>query len=120
MKKFIVSALAFTPMFVFAQGNLSNVGTLLDGLKRLVGVATPLVMGIALLGFFWGLAMYIFNSADEDKRKEGKHIMLWGIIALFVMVAVWGLVGFISTALLGNTTTGGTVNVPGVSGVPLQ
>ncbi len=36
------------------------------------------------------------------------------------MVAVWGLVGFISTALLGNTTTGGTVNVPSVSGVPLN
>ncbi len=117
MKKFIVSALAFTPMFVFAQGNLNNVEVLLNGLKRLVGIATPMVLGIALLGFFWGLAMYIFNSADEDKRKEGKHIMLWGIIALFVMTAIWGLVGFLGTALLGNTNTGGTVTAPGISGL---
>lgn len=118
MKKFIIGALAFTPMFVFAQGNFGNVESLLNGLKRLVGIATPLVMGIALLGFFWGLAMFIFNQGNEEKKGEGKNIMLWGIIALFVMVAVWGLVGFISNALLGNTITGGDVNVPGISGIP--
>lgn len=117
MNKFIIGALAFTPMFVFAQGDFGNVEILLNGVKNLVNLATPLVMGIALLGFFWGLAMYIFNSADEDKRKEGKHIMLWGIIALFVMASVWGLVGFISSALLGTTSPTSTGVVPTVEGL---
>jgi hypothetical protein len=42
-------------------------------------------------------------------------IMVWGIIALFVMVSVWGIIG-----LLGQTTgvdSGGTINLPTVPGL---
>lgn len=58
-----------------------------------------IVAGLALLYFFWGLAKFIFHAGDIDKHEEGKNIMIWGIIALFVMVAVWGLLNFISSAL---------------------
>ena len=45
-------------------------------------------------------------SVGEDK-ETGKQIMIWGIIALFVMVSVWGLVNVLS-----NTTGIGGAAAP--------
>ena len=44
------------------------------------------------------MKFFIFESDEEAKREQGKQFMLWGIVALAVMLSVWGLVH-----LLGNT-----------------
>ena len=66
----------------------------------------------ALLAFSWGLAMYLFNFSgkDEDKKK-GRELMVWGIIAIFAIVSIAGIV-----ALLQNTfaTPGGGLTPPTV------
>lgn len=76
-------------------------GTYIAGLilqvGDLVNLALPIAAGAAVLVFFWGLATYIFKP---DKVEIGRSRMVWGIIALFVMVSVWGLVSLLS-ALLG-------------------
>lgn len=62
-----------------------------------IGWITPIVVALALLFFFYGLAMYILKQGEE--KAKGKEIMIYGIIALFVMVAVWGLVSLLATSL---------------------
>ena len=42
--------------------------------------------------FIWGVVQYVINSGEEAKKDKGKQFMLWGLIALTVMVSVWGLV----------------------------
>ncbi len=91
--------------------------TLTDLIERVggwVSLALPVVAGLALLAFFWGLAKYIFSSADETKKAEGKNVMIYGIIALFVMVAVWGIVAFISSSL--GISTGGAIQIQPIGG----
>lgn len=97
MKKVILLALAFAPTLAFAQG-LTNLEILLKSFGRLISLALPIVIALALLAFFWGLVKFLFAGADEAKQA-GKRLMIWGIVALFVMVSVWGLVRFIGTAL---------------------
>lgn len=110
MKKIIAGAgLFLLPMVASAQG-LGNLETLLNSIGRLVDLATPIIVGIALLAFFWGLAKYIFASGNEEAKAEGKNIMIWGIIALFVMVSVWGIVRFIGDAV--GVDQGGTIPIP--------
>lgn len=59
----------------------------------------PLVFAIATVMFVWGVVQFfIINANEEAKRAQGKQFMIWGIIALAVMLSVWGLVG-----ILGNT-----------------
>lgn len=55
-----------------------------------------LLIGLALLYFLVGIINYIRHLDDETKRTEGRMMMIWGIIALFVMVSVWGLVGILT------------------------
>jgi hypothetical protein len=52
----------------------------------------PVLFALALVVFLWGVTQFIMNSADENKRAQGKQFMVWGIIGLFVMFSVWGLV----------------------------
>ncbi|MBI2673723.1 MAG: hypothetical protein HYX23_00360 [Candidatus Zambryskibacteria bacterium] len=114
MKKVIPIALALAPALVFAQ-SLSNIQTLVQSIGRLVNLALPIVVGIALLAFFWGLVKFIFAQGDETAKADAKKIMLWGLIALFVMISVWGLVRFIGTAL--GVNQGDTIIVPTVPGL---
>ena len=114
MKKVIIAALALTPAFAFAQ-DLSNVNQLVSAIGDLVNLALPIVVGIALLAFFWGLVKFIFAQGNEESKADAKKIMLWGLIALFVMVAVWGIVRFIGTAL--GINQGDTIIVPDVPGL---
>jgi hypothetical protein len=68
------------------------IGIFLDLIKLLI----PVVASLALLAFFWGLVKFINNvSGDTKAITEGKNLMIWGLIALFVMVSVWGILRFV-------------------------
>jgi uncharacterized membrane protein YidH (DUF202 family) len=110
MKKFaILGIFALTPVIAFAATTGQDV---LDDIGDLIGLATPIVVGVALLFFFIGLAKYILNTGKEDEKEKGKNIMIWGIIALFVMVSVWGLVNLLGDTFdIDNTDT---IDVPSV------
>jgi hypothetical protein len=64
----------------------------------------PLLFSLAVAGFIWGVIQYFLNPENEENRKKGKSYMLWGIVSLFVMISMWGLV-----AVIGNTFGIGTV-----------
>ena len=51
----------------------------------------PLLIALGLLVFLWGMAKFILHAEDEGKREEGRQLMMWGVIGLFVMVSFWGL-----------------------------
>ena len=46
--------------------------------------------------FIWGVVQYVINGEEEAKKAKGKQFMIWGIIALAVMVSVWGLVSILT------------------------
>ncbi|MBX4195398.1 pilin [Candidatus Parcubacteria bacterium] len=119
MKKLIYASIALTPALSFAQTSgtptLGNLQVLLNSIQNLVKLALPIVIGLALLGFFWGLMKFIFSAGNEESKADGKKIMIYGVIALFVMVSVWGLVNFIGGSL--GVGQGGTAPVPTVNGL---
>ena len=108
MKRFFVSsALFLLPLAAFATA-ASDIFTTVSGL---ITNATPVVVGLGVLFFLYGLAMYILGAADEEKKKEGRNIMIMGVIALFVLISVWGLVNLLKTTLNLDTS------VPAVKGI---
>ncbi len=96
MKKYLVAASsAFAlPLVALAQTTTSLEGVLAI-LARLINLAIPVLIGASVLVFIWGLFIYMTNVGDEEKQKEGKSIMIWGVIALFVMFSVFGLVNLL-------------------------
>ena len=82
------------PLLASAAGVLDSI----NAVNRILSAIVPLLITVALIVFIWGLIQYILKLGDEESRKQGVQLMLWGVIAIFVMSSVWGLV-----ALLQNT-----------------
>jgi hypothetical protein len=60
----------------------------------LIGALVPIIGGFAVLIFVWGLAKFIWNAGDTKTHEEGKSLMIWGLIILFVMVSLMGIIRF--------------------------
>jgi len=96
----IFATIISVPVPVFAAvcpdgGAPRNFSELICLFVDLISTAIPVVAGIAVLVFFWGLAKFVLKAGSENDREEGKQIMFWGIIALFVLVSLSGIVVFI-------------------------
>ena len=50
-----------------------------------------LIIAVALMIFIWGVIEFIAGAANDEKRVKGKQHMVWGIIGLFIMVSVFGI-----------------------------
>ncbi len=92
----------YDSIFVRAQSTPApqNFGALIKIFIDLINTAIPVVAGLALLAFLFGLTKFILNSGGNQKGiDEGKKLMFWGLIALFVMVSLWGIISFLSGEL---------------------
>ena len=62
---------------------------------------------LAFAAFLWGVVKYIFAAGDEEKRKEAKGIIFYGILGMFVLVAFWGIILIVTSTF--DISTGGTI-----------
>ncbi len=65
----------------------------------LIKSVVPFLFSLAVVGFIWGIIQYFLNPENEEKRKKGKSFMIWGLITLFVMISMWGIVNLFSNTL---------------------
>jgi uncharacterized membrane protein YjfL (UPF0719 family) len=54
---------------------------------------------VALVVFLWGVSEYIRGAAREDKRKQGREHMLWGIVGFVIMFGVYGIITLLTNTL---------------------
>ena len=62
-----------------------------------------LFITLAIVVFFWGLIKYLI-SLDHENANEGLKIMFWGVIAIFVMVSIWGIIRLLQSTLSVSST----------------
>lgn len=116
MKRLFISAsvlsLIIIPQIAFGAAN-NGFMLLIKGIGGIIGQLIGITATLALVVFFWGLVKYLWGrSGDTNNHEEGINIMKWGIVALFVMTSIWGLVGFLQSSfgLDSSTTTDSTTN----------
>ena len=91
----VFGSLAVIALFLPTMADAVTLGHTISTISKIINGFIPIVLAIAVLVFFWGLAMYMFNASDREKRIEGINIMFMGVIAVFVMVSIWGIVGIL-------------------------
>ena len=113
MKKFLigVSALLVLPTLAHAEA-VSGFTGLLTLLTTWIQAIMPFLLLLAALFFFWGLTMFILKAGDEEARAEAKQKMIWGVVAVFIMVSFWGLVGFLSSTFDTSANTAKVIAAP--------
>jgi len=79
------------------QGVICTIGNILD-------IVIPILVVLGVVYFVYGVVMFVIAS-DEEAKTKGRNSMIYGIIGLVVIVAMWGLVNIvINTFDLGGGT----------------
>ncbi len=53
----------------------------------------PFLFTLAAIAFIQGLVKYVSHGDNEEKRSEGRKMMIYGIVGFFFMVSIWGILG---------------------------
>lgn len=82
-----------------------TLGTLITNLsEKLIDPLVPLLIGLAVIVFFWGLVKYLNSGLGDTKKiEEARNMMIWGLIVITVMVSIWGIVQIVQTTFFGTT-----------------
>lgn len=98
----LVSSLAL-PAVVSAQtqsggfcGNLKAGGFsgIVDCAILFLDFGAIAILALSVLYTMWGAFLM---ATDEEKRQKGKDIVLFGIVGIFVMTSIWGLVNILDS-----------------------
>lgn len=94
----------FLPTLTSAQsfslgGAGTNFKTVVDEVTSIVWIVIPMLSTAAFLVFFWGLSKFILNSNKPEEIANGKKYMIWGTLALFILLSWRAIVGLVSNDL---------------------
>lgn len=97
--QFILSlaVIMFIPFFGFAQtvtegSTTESIESILAIIRNILNIVIPVLMVLATVIFLYGVITYITAAGDEEKLASSRKYIIWGLVALFVMVVIWGLV----------------------------
>ena len=68
---------------------------LLGKIETVLYRIVPFIIGLAVFFIIWQIFNYVMSAADEEKRSEAKKYIVYGVIGVFLMLSVWGLVNIV-------------------------
>jgi len=83
--------------------------------ELIIDPAVLLVFSLGFMLFVWGLVEFIANPADTTRKEKGQQHMLWGIVGMFIMIAVGGIIALIDDSFdlrLRDARAGGGIERP--------
>lgn len=107
MKKFLLALAVFLPAVASAQA-ITDVNSLTYKLTNIGNVVIEILIAFAVIYIVFQAVRYIVSGDDSEKRKEIGKGILWGIVGLFVILSIWGLVRILTNTF--RTDTNAPVN----------
>jgi hypothetical protein len=74
--------------------------TLINLFLDLINSIIPLLGGVALVLFLWGALRFIYRSGNAEGHNKDKEILLWGLIALFIIFSIGGILALLKQTLI--------------------
>lgn len=94
-------ALLLAPLAALAAPNTFQ--ELAYDVVEILDTATFTLVVFALVVYFWGMATNIPHFGDEKGAEKRKSFLFWGIVVLFVMVSIWGIIKLLQNTLFGGS-----------------
>ena len=82
-----------------------GIGGLFDCGIDIINHIIPFLIALALVYFIYGVANFVLSAGEPGEQTKAKSMIAYGIIALFVMVSVWGLVNVLRNTFQFSSTT---------------
>ena len=90
----------FKFLALFTPVAYADIGTLMQKVNHLI--LNPLIVflfALALVMFLYGVFQFTINASNDEDRTTGKQHMIWGVVGMFIMIAVFGIMQVIINTL---------------------
>lgn len=92
MKKLIASVLAFSPLSLLAAP-LQNINQVASRATQIGNLVIQLAIALAVVWIVVAVVRYLIaGAASEEKRAAARSSIVWGVVGLFIIFSIWGLV----------------------------
>lgn len=54
------------------------------------------MFAVAVVFFIYGIVEFMIGAENQEKRDVGKKHMIWGVVGMFVMISVYGIINLLS------------------------
>ena len=103
MKKIIAFVLATAPGLAMAQ-QITDANSLTSKLTNIGNTFLTLLISFGVIWIIFNIVKYLIVGGDDpEKRKTAGSAILWGIVGLFVILSIWGLVKILSNTFRTDT-----------------
>ncbi len=119
MKKTFLKLSALLVLITPAVAGAQSIGGILGLLAQasdLINRLIPFIIALTVLIFLWGIFKFVIAGGDGEARKEAQGYIIWGVVALFVMVSVWGLVNILVRSVNLDNTAPAAPGLPNAGG----
>ncbi len=97
MNNFLINYLGTS--VAYAETKVSPIVTFVGKINRLIlNPLITLMFAAALVYFLYGVLKYFLSGGEVD-RKNGQDAIMWGLIGMFIMFSVMGIIKLIQSTL---------------------
>ncbi len=86
------------------MGSITNVWGLIPFAGNILDSIYFVLTAVGVLVVSYGIFKFIINADNEEERRSGRMTILFGVIGIFLMTVIWGLVNIlVATFQLNNS-----------------
>jgi hypothetical protein len=74
-----------------------------------INIIIPVLVSIAVMLFLYAGVRYIYKAEETKGKGAEREAMMWGLVALFILFSVWGILRIMCSVLIG---TANCANAP--------
>jgi len=89
---------------LFAHAAAKSFSELVENLVSLINTGIGFLLLLGIIMYFWGISVNVLKFEDDPEKK--KAYFFWGIIVLFVMFSIWGIIELLQNTLFGGGSFG--------------
>jgi Na+/proline symporter len=94
MKKLIIALAVLAPSVAMAAQPITDVNSLTSKVTGIGNTIIGVLISFAVIWIIWNVVRFIMS--DSEKRAEIRGSILWGLVGLFVILSIWGVVNILS------------------------
>lgn len=93
---------------------VTDLTSLMCKIGQLLNSVVPVLIALAVVYFVWGVVSYVISD-DEEAKSKGRDRIIYGIIGLAVIIAMWGLVKILTNTFGLTESNTNTITLPTVN-----